>query len=165
MTNVEISFHRNYSMDMKSYWDTFVGFASFFIALTAVVSWWRYKQWSLRNTRAVSQIQMSTDFGGFSWNLLLEMSRFIADTGVKIYFVMIVLTSWYYFVVYKMQSSPSNIMPPISDIQSMYDGNSPYFPFVAGIWSITLIHTAYVMLITYNQISADLIFLDWEPSR
>ncbi len=150
-------------MDMTTYWNTLVGFASFFVALTGVTAWWRYKQWSLRNTRvAVSQVQMSTDFGGFSWYLFVEMCRFIADSGVKIYFTMMVLTSWYYFVVYKMQSSPSNIIPPPRD---MYSENSPYYPFVIGIWCITIIQSAFILLITYNQINADLIFLDWEPSR
>ena len=152
-------------MDMTTYWQTIVGFASFFVALTGVVAWWRYKQWSVRNTRAVSQVHMSTDFGGFSWNLFLEMSRFIADTGVKIYFVMIVLTSWYYFVVFKMQSSPSNLIPPIPDSQSMHNEKSPYYPFVVGIWCITIIQTAFILLTAYNQVNADLIFLDWEPSR
>lgn len=96
---------------------------------------------------------LARKFGpSFAWKLFV----YLTDTWSNIMFMVYFLISGYWFFFYKMQANASVLMPQRDVPNSTYD---VFFIFLVTIISAK---TVAILLVIFEQSSADIFIMDWE---
>ena len=151
-----------FTSNLSQFFAILFGFFITGVVVTAMLFILTYMNWNTRNARSLAMTVSSTSIGGLNSAVIIEMAVMLLHSWVLVFFPFTVLVTWYGFVFFKLQSSPAVLLPPMD---SLYDATSPYYPFTVMLHVLAFFQLAYVTLLVYRQIHADVFFLDWEPSK
>lgn len=151
-----------YTTDLSDFLSTLDGFLIAGVVVTGLLFLLRYYNWSTKNARVITQAQLTTNMGGINFKNIMEIIIIATNTWVLIFYPFTVIGSWYFFVFFKLQSTPSIMLPPQQDI---YTSTSEYYPFVVNIHLMAFFQLFYVVVMIIRQCNSEIFFIDWEPAK
>lgn len=157
------TFKAQYTMDPAAFLESLLTCFIIATVLAGLVFILRISNWNKRNTRVVSTVHLTTDLGGVNMTVLLQATLLAIHSWVVILFVLVTLTSWYWFVFFKLQRSVSVMLPP--EGRNFYDPNSFYYSFYVVLHILVVFQVIYVAVLVYRQSALDIFLIDWEPAR
>lgn len=155
---VNYYFQARYSMNMDSFSSTLFGFFIAVVVFCGLCFLFRLNNWNVRMSRMVKQgYNMSN---GINLRSMFEFTLLSTSSWVYFFFPVHLITCWYFFAFFKLQSVPATLLPPMNNI---YSTSSPYFVFVANLHIMAFFQLFYCITLIYRQATADIFFLDWQP--
>jgi len=160
--NVTYVFESRYSMNMNNFNNTLKGFFIAAIVFMGLLWLLRYFNWNGRHIRTVTAGATSPEVSPLNPRVLIQFVVLVMHSWVLMFFPFTLLIAWYFFVFFKIQKTPSLMLPPMDRI---YFSTSPYFPFTVMLHILAFFQLVYVLMLIYKQCNADIAFIDWEPAK
>ena len=132
------------------------------VVLCGLVFILRYLNWNGRNSRSVLQAINTATIGGVNCSVLVSMAVTAMHTWNWFFFPFTVAVCWFLFMFFKLQSTPSILLPPVINV---YSPSSPYYSFTVMLHVLTFFQLAVICALIHRQCNADIFFLDWEPAQ
>lgn len=160
--NVTYTFESRYSMNMNGFNTTLKGFFIAAIVFMGLLWLLRYFNWNGRHIRTVTAGAVSPEVSPLNPKVLIQFVVLVMHSWVMMFFPFTLLIAWYFFVFFKIQKTPSLMLPPMDRI---YFSTSPYFAFTVMLHVLSFFQLVYVLMLIYKQCNADIAFIDWEPAK
>lgn len=160
---VDYYFQVIYTIDLSLFQSTLFIFMILIFILCMFYFFLRYYNWNKRNSRVITQAQLTSDLGAINFENMINILLLLMNTYVIVFFPITVLVTWYFFVFYKLQSVPSILLPPMIQISALH---SPYLIFVVQLHLLAIFQICYVLYqLVYKQGNFHLYLIDWEPAK
>lgn len=122
-----------------------------------------YNYLSRHNRPVVDAQQVFQGYGpGMNLRTAREAVAILTHSWCILFIPMTILISWYFFVFFKLQTTPALMLPPQTVVAGQ---SSPYWIFASTVHVLGFFMFYVVLHHIWKQSNADIFFVDWEQVR
>eukprot|EP00814_Leptocylindrus_danicus_P000666 CAMPEP_0116009804 /NCGR_PEP_ID=MMETSP0321-20121206/3640_1 /TAXON_ID=163516 /ORGANISM="Leptocylindrus danicus var. danicus, Strain B650" /LENGTH=938 /DNA_ID=CAMNT_0003478815 /DNA_START=538 /DNA_END=3354 /DNA_ORIENTATION=- len=159
VTATDVSFKVEYTMQTDAFWDALEIILGIVSAFTLVVWMIRVRNWNESSWRGAN---IGTDGGMNSSIYIIHVAMLACHTFTMIFTPFMLVTCTYWFVFFKLQSTPFIMMPSNNEF---YSTDNEYYFYNVTLICLFCIHSVYILYIIIRQCKADVFFIDWEKPK